>query len=763
MDSYYKQFDNCRQKEEADCVNACPFHLDVPDFQEKMQRHKYDRAYKVYRNAVLFPQITAELCPQYCSEVCPRNEFDGAVRLRLLEKTCVAKAERKKINKYNLPLKKEKIGIIGAGISGLACAVKLLEKKYSVILFEKEAHIGGQLKSLLPEAVYMTDIMFQLEQESYELKTGYQIDSFSAVKEFGLNAIYVATGKNGADFNTLSKASCCYIDDGRVVLGGGALRGKEVVASIADGIDAAKAIELFFQTGKLKYNAKRKATKVVPDVSRFEWKEPVTPTEHGIFTKEEVELEAGRCIRCQCNACQTHCDLARFYQKWPLAIREEIATTVMPAESMIHKAPAIRLVNTCTQCGTFEDVCPEHIELGGMILKARNLLYKQNKMPPAYHGFWLDDMNHANHSKAKICRNAPGTNSSEYAFFPGCNLGAADPRYVEKTYQWLRNHYRSVGLLLRCCGIHALWSGRDDFQREQLAELKQDVESLGNPKLIMACPSCIQYIQRYMPEIEVISLYELMENGKTWPKYDLNEEFEKAQFAIFDSCSAKDNSDLKNAVRAAAKQAGIEVEELAANNQYGCCGFGGDIEVANPEFKKYLVAERCKLSEKPYITYCVNCRDVFAEEKKPVIHILDLLFDINKMQLEVPNYTQRRKNRLILKKKLTEEVWKEKVNERKSGNSFVLIIDEQISHKMQLLKLTEDDLTEVIETSNKINRRVYDQARGEYICYAKLNYITCWIRYREESNLIYVKNLYTHRMEIQLEAVWNGKKINIDV
>ncbi|MDE8735547.1 hypothetical protein P0G10_20955, partial [Eubacteriales bacterium DFI.9.88] len=40
-----------------------------------------DRAYKTYRNAVLFPEIVARLCPEYCSLACPRKDLDGAVKM----------------------------------------------------------------------------------------------------------------------------------------------------------------------------------------------------------------------------------------------------------------------------------------------------------------------------------------------------------------------------------------------------------------------------------------------------------------------------------------------------------------------------------------------------------------------------------------------------------------------------------------------------------------------------------------------------------
>ncbi|MDQ1316454.1 MAG: hypothetical protein QG588_101, partial [Candidatus Poribacteria bacterium] len=40
-----------------------------------------------------------------------------------------------------------KIAILGAGISGLSCASILAEKKFDVVVFEKENQIGGLCRS----------------------------------------------------------------------------------------------------------------------------------------------------------------------------------------------------------------------------------------------------------------------------------------------------------------------------------------------------------------------------------------------------------------------------------------------------------------------------------------------------------------------------------------------------------------------------------------------------------------------------------------
>jgi NADPH-dependent glutamate synthase beta subunit-like oxidoreductase len=102
--------------------------LDVIEFIEKMKRGGFKGAFKTYRNAVGFPRIGAALCHEPCKGVCPGKEQGGAIELLMLEKACIDHAGDRSPTDYNLPGKKKKVAVIGAGISGLACALRLCMK-----------------------------------------------------------------------------------------------------------------------------------------------------------------------------------------------------------------------------------------------------------------------------------------------------------------------------------------------------------------------------------------------------------------------------------------------------------------------------------------------------------------------------------------------------------------------------------------------------------------------------------------------------------
>ena len=83
---------------------------------------------------------------------------------------------------------------------------------------------------------------------------------------------------------------------------------------------------------------------------------------------------------------------------------------------------------------------------------------------------------------------------------------------------------------------------------------------------------------------------------------------------------------MQSGVRKLAGKAGIVLEELREPNR--CCGYGGHMRIANPELYDEITQHRAEASDKPYIVYCANCREVFASRGKECAHILDMVFGL---------------------------------------------------------------------------------------------------------------------------------------
>ncbi len=767
---FYDQFDVCREHDIPLCADACPFKLDVLNFRERIISGRFNAAYKTFRDCVAFPGIVAEICPAYCHEACVRSTYDEAVRLNHLEKSVVALAIRREPNAYNLPARKEKVAVVGGGVSGMAFALKMASRKYDVTVFEKTDRIGGQLNTLMDESVYMPEFELQFKHEKYIIRTSTEafVDSStgelttSAGESFnGLDIIYIATGHDGNDFGV----DKCIRAGNTAIFTGGSLLEKDLMHALADGINISACADAFAKTGVLEYPAEAPPSGCIPDEDLIEIT-PAVSTET-VYSEGECQAEAARCISCQCNACEKYCDLIDYYEKWPIKMRDEIFLSVKPAGSLVHKCPSRKYIAACTECGIFENVCPENIDLCGMIKSARHQMHGVDKMPAAYRQYYLRDMEFANGEYASIIRRAPSGGETlpdgSYAFFPGCNLGALNPEYVIRPYQWLLEKYPGSGLLLKCCSVPVDWAGNSSAHEAEIDSLRADWETLGRPVLVTACMSCHRHLLEFLPEIETVTFYELYagerEAASDRPDFSSGE-----VFTIFDPCSARGNDAVQAAVRNLAESKGISIEELPKKDKHGCCGFGGQGAIAQPDFAKYVAEKRVAMSDNPYLVYCSNCRDIFTGEGKTSVHILDLLFDIDSSGTgKMPGITERRVNRILLKERLLKEVWGEEMVSKPEAMKYNLIIDGEIADKIERLHILEDDICSVIARAEETGRRVRSPETGHYKAYNEIGAITLWVEYSVPDNASAdreIHNVYSHRMQIKLEGVFNGKKID---
>lgn len=736
----------CMRGEQPPCVSACPFSLDVRGFIEKMQKGSFDAALRAYRNAVVFPQIVARLCPAPCQGACVRNASDEGVLLRFLERACVELAKNPHPPDYNLPPKNKRIALVGAGISGLTCALKLASKKYQVEIFEQSAQIGGKLWDLLPSEVFLSDIEREFQFASYDLHLNTKIVSLD---ELTSDAIYLATGSQGEAFGLLdglttdTLATTCP----GVFLGGGLLA-ETVVEAIEQGMRAAQSIEIFLKTGTVSGGAKRAPTRLKTDDSLLRPMKAVVPANGISYSGEEARAEAKRCLKCDCDRCWRHCDLEQYYQRFPLKLKDEVYATFEP--DVLSPNGSIRLINSCNMCGSCKHVCPEDVDMENFFLESRRKLNQLGLMPPPFHDFWLRDMDFANGEECYLARSPKGYEKSRYAFFPGCQIGASDERYVSESYRYLLQHQPDTALFLSCCGAPAAWAGEDEKHRKWTAQLEAEWHRLGRPQLIFACPTCKKMFQTYLPQISGVSLYDkIAEWGLPAVKNG-----EGALVSVFDPCASRYDPPMQQSVRLLAAKAGYVLEELPAHGENArCCSWGGQVYPANPQFAEKVFADRTKQSSLPYITYCTNCRDIFAKAGKENRHILDILFDLNDAWQQPPTISQRRRNRINLKRQLLKMIWDEEMtNNTAEEKAIQLTIPPELLPQLNKDLILEEDVWRTVAHCEKTGQKMLDLATGHLIGYLSLGPITYWVEYQKQGDGFLLVKAYSHRLRIEEKA-----------
>lgn len=774
--------EQCHQNEPPFCQAACPFQLDIKDLEEKWKKGRYNAAYRTYQNTVGFPEIVSELCDRPCEKVCIRAGVDRAVSLGLLEKATLDFAKRKTPNAYHLPSKGKKVAIIGGGLSGLGCALRLCNKKYEVTIFEQEMVLGGSARAQMSAEAFDAEINNQFQFEKWECRLSEKVTSLTELKE-EFDAIYVATGKGGMQFGlALSGKGAFASNEAGIFLGGGVL-GADPMAALADGLEASHAVERFLKTGMMNEPFRREGTKIRMDAASIEPKEGIVPASGSRYTQEEAAAEIARCERCSCNACMKACDLMRLREKTPRRIYEEVYITIHPGTLSRDGTWATRLISTCDQCGLCKQVCPQHIDFGEFFKQSMEAMRAKGAMPWAFHDYWLRDLEFSS-GKAKLCRKPEGVEKSRYAFFPGCQLAASDPRYVTKTYEWMKTKQPDTAIWMTCCGVPAQWAGETKLHAEWIEKLRQEWRELGEPTVIFACPTCRKQFEENLPEINGVFLEQIMEewglpetaefqeapvlehgaenSGKLVCRHEdcgLTAEGQRAErgqssvekhYALFDPCASRSYPELQKTMRRITDRLGVVREPLVFEGEEArCCSYGGHINIASPAYTKDVIKNRIQENPAPYLTYCVNCRESFASQGKKALHILDLLFDLNKEGREPVTVTQKHSNKLAAKRELLKRWWNESMEEEPRMN---LIVEKDLEKKLSESQILVQDMEAVVAYCERELCGVISPENGHITGHLKIQNLTYWAEYEILTDGSYrLWNGYSHRMNLEGE------------
>ncbi len=780
----------CLRDEPAFCTAACPFHLDVPALVTKIERKAFNAAFRAYQNAVGFPGIVSRLCDHPCQTVCIRTRVDQAVSMNLLERSLLDLATRTDPYAFNLPDKGRRIAIVGAGPAGLACALGLCRKKYDVTLFDRQKTVGGHLADRLPEAVYLADIHQQFMNETYTLVHREIRDLAPILAEF--DAVFVATGTGGETFGLVPDRAKNEAVPGAAatacpgVFMGGGVTGSNTCEAIADGLSVVQVIESYLKVGRMDTPARQRSTRLKKDLSDIALCPATVPSGGTAYTGEEAVTEACRCVKCACDACLRYCDLMGHTGKSPKKVVDDVEATLHPGTLAGDGTIAKRFIASCTHCGLCRTVCPVHIDMGEFLAVSHQALVEKGAMPWAFHEFFLKDMDFSNSDRAALVRPPPGNaESCKYLFFPGCRLGASDPRYVTAAYEALLSALPNTGLMLGCCGAPARWAGEEPRLRDVLENIRRQWEALGRPALVFACPTCRQMIQRHLPDIPGTFLYPLLqdagltgligakhpepppvsgmescspanppENRHPMPPFE--GWFEDRTVCVFDPCASREEPALQQSVRDLVTAAGYVLDPLSMEKHLAqCCSRGGQITVASPGYAREIVKSRIGQRPHPYVTYCINCRDIFASAGKPAMHILDILFTLNGPGRPPPNLTQQHNNRVRLRSLALETFWNETrdMEQTNSLNGITLHIPEPVLEDLDKKMILASDMETVVAHCETTGRKILDPETGLFTGHLKIGHMTFWALYRADKSRPDPKRFelvkgYGHRMEI---------------
>jgi 2-oxoacid:acceptor oxidoreductase gamma subunit (pyruvate/2-ketoisovalerate family) len=132
----------------APCNHACPAGNDVVGFIQALKTSGADAAAKVLLRTQALPSVCGRVCPAPCMHECNRNQMDGAVNIRSLERWISDHSEFRLQAEH--ADKVFSLAVVGGGPAGLSAAYQLALRGHQVTIFEKEEKLGGVLRYGIP-------------------------------------------------------------------------------------------------------------------------------------------------------------------------------------------------------------------------------------------------------------------------------------------------------------------------------------------------------------------------------------------------------------------------------------------------------------------------------------------------------------------------------------------------------------------------------------------------------------------------------------
>ena len=765
----------CTQDDMPKCRAACPLQMDVRPFLERMAHGDTPGARKVLERHLPLPGVLGRICEHPCETACVRQELGGPLAVGALERVCVSQCAQQTRN-LPRPPKSKKVAVIGDGMAGLVAAWDLSRKAYPVDLF----YAGGRpAEGLIAAFPVLTPEALDGELEAMR-KSGVTLirrepDKALFQEVEGYDAVFVdvscAPGLAPASRDAVDSVTLNVAGGPEHVCFGGwpSPDGTGTpVAWAAEGRRAAMTLERSMTGVSLtasRENEGASATRLhtpLDGLAPLQRLEPEHPGEG--YSLEEAKTEAGRCLQCECLICVRECLYMQKYKGYPRVYARQMYNNAAIVKGH-HQANT--MINSCTLCGQCEVLCPEGFSMADLCLSFREEMVRRGMRPPSAHEFALEDMAAANGPECALAFVGSGADGKAvercgHVFFPGCQLAGARGEQVLAVYETLRKDLGSVGLLLQCCGVPAQWAGEEKLFTETVEALKSTWESLGRPRVIAACASCCKTLREALPEVSVVSLWEVLDTE--CPSLSFREEAccgGVPTLSIHDPCSARHDEAWLRSVRSLLSKRGVPFEEPRLSGETTpCCGYGGLTWDANPQLASAIAADRAGQLEHDAVTSCIMCRERLVAEGKPSLHMLDLLYPGESLHAAATakgsGLSARRAGRAALRTEVLRRYAGESVAET-ADDGIPVRIAPDVLEKMEERHILREDAVRVVRHAEASGDTFLNRDNGHFLASLRPVRVTFWVEYSVEDGVCVVHDAYCHRMEVPGTSTPKGR------
>ena len=211
LEDALREADRCLLCPEQPCVSGCPVGVHIPQFIEQVAAKNLRRAYDIITDTNLLPAVCGRVCPQesQCEGVCTVGESLEPVAIGRLERFVGDLAIREGWSSapYVEP-SGFRVGIVGSGPAGMACAADLAKAGCEVTVFEAFHEAGGVLKYGIPEFRLPNSVVDAEIDKLKRLGIRFECNTLvgrlfsieQMIEEMGFHAVFIGTGAGYPSF-----------------------------------------------------------------------------------------------------------------------------------------------------------------------------------------------------------------------------------------------------------------------------------------------------------------------------------------------------------------------------------------------------------------------------------------------------------------------------------------------------------------------------------------------------------------------------------
>ena len=200
-----RESERCLMCPDPACVAGCPVSIDIPGFIARIIAKDFRGAYDVITATNLLPAVCGRVCPQesQCEGVCPVGQTLEPVAIGRLERFVgdTAIAEGWASIPYIDPTG-FRIGIVGSGPAGMACAADMAKAGCDVTVFEAFHLPGGVLRYGIPDFRLPNEVIDAEIENLRKLGVKFECNTLvgrlftvgEMVGEMEFDAVFIGTG-----------------------------------------------------------------------------------------------------------------------------------------------------------------------------------------------------------------------------------------------------------------------------------------------------------------------------------------------------------------------------------------------------------------------------------------------------------------------------------------------------------------------------------------------------------------------------------------